>query len=168
MSRPSLNRASPLGKALAASHAADLRRLRAGAQALQAALPAHGVLFDRVWRRAGVAPVRVLFVWPGLLRELEPMGGEIICEAAAADMLQHARCAALFLDCATKGRPLVCTTFQPPQSQRLRASFGADGVVRVRAARNGELLAESEPGQPQQLRAGFRSLTAQDLAPRFD
>ena len=168
MTSPAVDPASPAGKALDASHMADVRRLRAGAEALRAVLPSHGVLFDRTLRRKGAAPVRVQFVWPGVLKVLSLTDGALIRGAMAAHMLQDMPRAAIFMDRQTGGRPLRCVTFQPPQSLRMRASISADGVLRVRAARTGELLAESMPGQPHALRPGFRTLKAQDLAPRLD
>ena len=166
MSRPPIDPCSPVARAMAASHEIDQRRLRAAAEALQAATPWHGVLFDRTMRRKGHAPVQVLFRWPGVLMALDPIGGGIIREAVAGDMGADMPLAAAFVARQAKGRSLKTATFQPPQSRRLRASIGADGVVRVHAIKGGELLAESEPGQPLVLRAGFHSLSPADLAPR--
>lgn len=160
----------PMGKALAASHAADVARLRRAVEKLEAAIPSHGVLFERCLRQGTAAPVQVLFRWPGVLMLLDLDGGEIIRECWAADMQREAPLALAFMEKAMRGRPLKTACFQPPQGARLRASFWPDGVVRVhsikRGAQGGELLAESEPGQPTVLRAGFHSLTARDLAPR--
>ena len=167
MNRPPIDPSSPTAKALAASHAADLRRLCAGAEALQAALPGR-VLFKKTLRIQGRAPSDVLFLWPGELMELDPIGGEIIREATAASMRAEMREAARFMARKADGAPLLTATFQPPQGKRLRASIWADGVVRVHAVKGGELLAESKPGQPYTLRADFRSLSVQDLAPRID
>lgn len=167
MTRAPTDQDSPAAKALAASHAADLRRLCAGAEALQAALPGR-VLFKKTLRIQGCPPSDVLFLWPGVLMLLDSIGGEIIREATAADMRTEMRGAAQFMADKADGRPLLKATFQPPQGQRLRASFWPDGVVRVHAVKGGELLAESKPGQPYTLRAGFRSLSVQDLAPRID
>ncbi len=157
---------SPTQKALAASHAADVARLRAGAEALRAAIPSPGILFARTLRSAAAAPVKVAFLWPGVLMLLDPEGGEIIRESWAATMQRDAPRAVAFMVRELCGRPLAKARFQPPQSARLVSTFWPDGVVRVHAAKGGELLAESEPGQPMVLRTGFHSLTEQDLAPR--
>lgn len=157
--------ASPLRKALAAAHAADARRLRLAASTLNAAIPAHGVLFDRVMRVPGKAPVRVQLRWPGVLVVRDPMSEEIILESFAADMHQEAPEAAQFLAGKARGRALKSCTFQPPQGARLRATVDAAAVVRVHAVNGGQLLAESEPGRPTVLRAGFQSLAPQDLMP---
>ena len=114
MSRPSIDPDNPMAKAMAASQAADLRRLRAAAEALHAVTPSHDVLFDREMCRKGHAPVRVLFRWPGVLMLLNPAGGEIIREAAAADMHADVPLAAAFMARQAKGRPLKAVTFQPP------------------------------------------------------
>lgn len=155
-----------MAKALAASAEADRARLRRGVEALEAALPSL-VLFRKTLRRKGCAPVEVLFLWPGVLMTADPIGGEIMREATAAAMKRAMPEAARFMARKASGKPLLKATFQPPQGQRLRASIWADGVVRVHAVKGGELLAESESGQPYALRAGFHSLSAQDLAPRI-
>lgn len=167
MSGPGFTPQSPLAKAVAASHEAAAARLRRGADALGAVIPSHGVLFDRLLRVGTTAPIRVLFRWPGVLMLLDPEGGEIIRETAAADMQAAAPRAAAFVQ-QQRGKPLAKARFQPPQGARLLATFWPDGVVRVHATKGGALLAESEPGQPYTLRAGFCSLSAQDLAPRID
>lgn len=158
---------SPLHKALAASRAADMRRLRLAASTLNAAIPAHGVLFDRVMRVPGKAPVRVQFRWPGVLVVRDPLSEEIILESFAADMHQEAPAEAHFMVSKAKGRALKSCTFQPPQGARLRATVDASAVVRVHAVSGGPLLAESEPGRPTVLRAGFQSLALQDLQPNL-
>ena len=157
--------ASPMHKALAAAHAADVRRLRLAASTLNAAIPAHGVLFDRVMRVPGKAPVRVQLRWPGVLVVRDPMSEEIILESFAADMHQEAPEAAQFLASKAKGRALKSCAFQPPQGARLRATVDAAAVVRVHAVNGGPLLAESEPGRPTLLRGGFQSLAPQNLLP---
>lgn len=156
---------SPLEKALAASHDADKRRLRLAAKALNSAIPAHGVLFDRVMRVPGKAPVWVQFRWPGVLVVRDPLSEEIILESFAADMHQEAPAEAHFMVSKAKGCALKSCTFQPPQGARLRATVDASAVVRVHAVSGGTLLAESEPGCPNVLRAGFQSLTPRDLYP---
>ncbi|MFT4243586.1 MAG: hypothetical protein QM569_15040, partial [Acidovorax sp.] len=156
----------PMGRALAAARDAARARLLAGAHALGAALPADGVLFHRIARWQGRGAVRVLFVWPGTLLVLSA-DGEVIRECDADAMHDEAPAEAALLASATRGKPLARCVFQPPQGIRLRAVLDADGVVRVRAARGGELLAESEPGQPTVLRAGFNTTTPQDLSPRL-
>lgn len=157
---------SPVHKALAASHAADARRLRRAASTLNAAIPAHGVLFDRVMRVPGKAPVRVQLRWPGVLVVRDPLSEEIILESFAADMYQEAPEEARFVVSKAKGRALKSCTFQPPQGARLRATVDAAAVVRVYAISDGALLAESEPGRPTVLRNGFQSLIFADLEPR--
>ena len=156
-----------LEKAMAASLEAARIRLRAGASQLKAAIQADGVVFNRTLSQRGRATVRVMFCWPGRLMVLCPQSGEIIRETFAVHMHAEAPAEAAFLGRAMKGRALAASVFQPPQGARLRATFGADGVVRVHAVKGGELLAESEPGQPTVLRAGFTTLTPQDLAPRL-
>jgi hypothetical protein len=142
-----------------------MRRLRLAASTLNAAIPAHGVLFDRVMRVPGKAPVRVQFRWPGVLVVRDPLTEEIILESFAADMHQEAPAEAHFIVSKAKGRALKSCAFQPPQGARLRATVDASAVVRVHAVNGGPLLAESEPGRPTVLRAGFQSLALQDLQP---
>ena len=154
---------SPIEKALAASQAADMRRLRLAASALNSAVPAHGLLFDRVMRVPGRTPVRVQLRWPGVLVVRDPLSEEIILESFAADMHQEAPAEAHFMVSKAKGRALKSCTIQPPQGARLRATVDASAVVRVHAVSGGPLLAESEPGRPTVLRAGFQSLALQDL-----
>lgn len=165
---------SPLAQVLAASRAAAQRRLGAGVRELQSAMPGTGVVLERVLRRKGRPALRVLFCWPGRLLVLDDSSGQCLYGMPAASL--HATVAqggvprevrALIERLARKG-PLLRTTFQPPQAQRLSASFGLDGVVRVRAVKGGALLAESEPGQPYTLRASFTPLAVQSLAPRMD
>ena len=168
MTCPPIDPSSHMAKALAASLQADRLRLHRCAEALQAALPSGGVLFKKALRRKGCAPVEVLFLWPGVLMTVDPVGGEIIREAEATDMWDVMPTVARFMASRAKGKPLKAVTFQPPQGRRLRVGIWADGVARVHAVKGGELLAESEPGQPYTLRAGFHSLSAQDLAPRID
>lgn len=168
MSRPPIDPFSSMAKALDASLQAASLRLHRCAEALQATLPSDGVLFSRKMPRKGGAPLSVLFTWPGVLKTLDPVDGEIIREAKAADMRDEMPTAARFMARRVNGKPLKAVTFQPPQGQRLRVGIWADGVVRVHAVKGGELLAESEPGEPYTLRAGFHSLAAQDLAPRID
>ena len=158
---------SPMAKAMAASQAAAARRLVAAADALEAAMPSGGALFSLTMQRKGCAAVQVLFSWPGHLLALDAVGGEIIRESAAADMQDEAPVEAAFLARKTHGLPLKGVTFQPPQGQRLRATFGADGVLRVHAVKGGALLAVSEPGEPRKLCAGFQALTGESLAPRI-
>lgn len=168
MTSPHDDQDSPTAKAFATSRAASERRLCMAADVLNSAIPEHGVVFDRLMERKGCQAVRVLFQWPGVLMLVEPIGGEPMREISAAAMPADAPAAAAFMAYKTRGKPLKVVTFQPPQGKRLRASFGADGVVRVRSVEGGELLAESEPGQPCTVRAGFHTLTAQDLVPRID
>lgn len=156
---------SPMAKALAASTAATHQRLRMAASKLNACIPSHGVVFDRTMRTGSTAPVDVVFRWPGTLMILDPVGGEIIRESHALNMNDEMPAAAAFMARKLRGKPLVTAMFQPPQSVRMRATLWPDGVVRVHAVKDGDLLAESEPGQPTLLRSGFCTLTPQDLAP---
>lgn len=59
---------SPLAKAHATATQAAQRRLEAACSALQAALPAGGVVLDRTLRRKGRPAGRVLLLWPGVLQ----------------------------------------------------------------------------------------------------
>lgn len=168
ISPKSIDQDNPVEKALAASRAAAERRLYTAACLLHSAIPEHGVIFERLMERKGCQAVQVLFQWPGMLMLVDPIGGEPMREVCAADMRADVPAAAAFMADKTGGKPLKAVLFQPPQGKRLCASFWADGVVRVNAVDSGELLAESEPGEPCTLRAGFHTLTAQDLAPRID
>lgn len=158
---------SPMVKLLAASAAPAQRRLRTASSKLEAVIPSHAVVFDKVMRGKGQAPARVVFRWPGVLMLLDAESGEITCESWAPSMHREMPQAVAFMAQRQRGRPLVKVRFQPPQGVRLVATFWPDGVVRVHAAKGGELLAESEPGQPTVLRSGFQSLAAADLAPRL-
>lgn len=161
-------RDSPMAAVLAESLRMDAIRLHRGADALHAkAQCGGGPLFCRSWRRPGMRPVEVRFTWPGVLMEVDVTSGEIIREASAATMWQTMPVAAQFMAGVQQSKPLLIASFQPPQGQALRASICIRGVVRVHAVKGVELLAESEPGQPYTLRAGFHSLSAQDLAPRI-
>jgi hypothetical protein len=156
-----------MAKALAASLTAAQRRLCAAAEALHGALPAGGIIYS------GTAPahgghVDVVVTWPGNLMVLEPGSGEIIREVPASDLAAHPDVVRHFLASALRrGTPLLKARFQPPQGRRLVGALGADLVLRVHAAAGGDLLAESEPGKPDVLRAGFAVLTAGDLSPRY-
>ncbi len=118
-------------------------------------------------RAPGCAPVLVLFLWPGVLREVDPDSGATLAETAAAKMVPQRPRATEFLVLQANKRPLLSVKYQPPQSLRLKASIDAFGVVRVRNARTYELLAESMPGEPTALRPGFNPLNRADLAPRL-
>jgi hypothetical protein len=67
---------SPMAKLLAASAAAAQRRLRTASSKLNAVIPSHAVVFDKMMRGKGQAPARVVFRWPGVLVLLDPEGGE--------------------------------------------------------------------------------------------
>ncbi len=159
---------SPMEKVLAASKAAAQRRLRMAANKLNAVIPSHAVVFDKVMRSGVAEPERVVLRWPGVLVRSNLRNGEVIGESSARDMHREMPQAVAFMAQRQRGRPLVKVRFQPPQGVRLVATLWADGVVRVHAAKGGELLAESEPGQPTVLRSGFQSLAAADLAPRLN
>jgi hypothetical protein len=161
-----------LAKAHAAATQAAQRRLEAACNALQAALPAGGVVLDSTLRLKGCPAVRVLLLWPGVL-QLHGADGALR-EFSAASWLKPVaqggvpRDVLMLLHRKTPRKPLLTATFQPPQGQRLKASFDLSGVVQVRAARDGALLAESEPGQPHTLRAGFVNFAPGCFAPRLD
>lgn len=163
---------SPLAKAHAAATQAAQRRLEAACNALQAALPAGGVVLDSTLRLKGCPAVRVLLLWPGVL-QLHGADGALR-EFSAASWLKPVaqggvpRDVLMLLHRKTPRKPLLTAKFQPPQGQRLKASFDLSGVVQVRAARDGALLAESEPGQPHTLRAGFVNFAPGCFAPRLD
>jgi len=159
---------SAMHKALNASAAADLRRLHLAADALKAAMPGHGVIFNRMLERKGCQAVQVLFQWPGVLVLVDPGSGEPMQSVSAADMRAAAPAAAAFVAHKACNKPLKAVTLRPPQGRGLRAGLWADGVVRAYAVDGDELLAESLPGQPYTLRPGFHTLTAQELAPRID
>ena len=163
---------SPLAKAHAAATQAAQRRLEAACSALQAALPAGGVVLDRTLRVKGRPAVRVLLLWPGVF-QLHGADGAVQEFSAATWRTPVAqggmpRDVLMLLHRKTPRKPLLTAKFQPPQGQRLKASFDLSGVVQVRAARDGALLAESEPGQPHTLRAGFVNFAPGCFAPRLD
>ena len=163
------NAAEPdaLQKALDAAHENAALRLRRAAERLAAVVPADGVLFSALWRPAGLRPVTLILLWPCWLLELEPGSGEIIAETHVANMHALRPDAAAFLVGCKAGKPLLSVAYSVAQSGRQRADIDVAGVVRVHGTKTQGLLAESEPGQPDVLRAGFQTLNAADLAPRF-
>jgi len=158
---------SAMARALQAAQENAQLRLRRAAERLAVAAPADGVLFSALWRRPGLRPVTVILLWPGWMLEVDPGGGEIIAETHVTDMHTKRPGAAAFLAGSKAGKPLLSALYLVPQAGRHMASMDASGVVQVRDAATRELLAESEPGQPGVLRAGFHALTPQDLAPRI-
>ena len=158
---------SAMAKALQAARENAQSRLQRAAERLAGAVPADGVLFSALWRRPGLRPVTVILLWPGWLLEVNPGGGEIIAETHAADMHTRRPDAAAFLTGSKAGKPLLSALYVVPQAGRHMASMDASGVVQVRDVTTRELLAESEPGKPGVLRAGFQPLNIADLAPRI-
>ena len=75
--------------------------------------------------------------------------------------------AAAFVERRAHGRPLLTVRYQPPGAEWRRVTVDARCVMRVHSVRSGDLLAESEPGKPRVLRAGFVVLAADDLSPRY-
>lgn len=142
-------------------------RLRYAFEALRDALPPGGVLFSGLMRKDGHAAVLVQFVWPGVLRELNPETGELIAESVAAKMIPSRPDAAYFLAEKAGKKPLLSVKFQPPQSLRRRATIDAFGVVRVRDLKTGEELAKSMPGDPLTLFRDYTVLGPDDLKPHL-
>lgn len=159
---------SAIEQALAAARDASARLLFTCASAMNRSIPRDGVLFSRRMHREGSTPMVVEFFWPHTLKARDTQSGAVFNESMAWEMERVMPQEAAFMARVLKGKPLKTLPYQPPQSQRMRISVWADGVVRVHAFKSGELLAESEPGQPTVLRAGFHSLSVQDLAPRID
>ena len=166
MSRPTVQDGAA-SKVLNAAHDAARVRLQRDAERMSAAVPADGVLFSALWRRKGHAPVQVLLLWPGWLLELDPETGEIIAETDAAEMYAKRPEAAAFVERRAHGRPLLTVRYQPPGAEWRRVTVDARCVMRVHSVRSGDLLAESEPGKPRVMRAGFLVLAADDLSPRY-
>lgn len=145
------------------------RRILHAAAAAIAELVPNTVAFTKIRRGKNRADaVRVSWVLPCWVLETHPTSGEIIRETHVKDL--HTRPALeRFLLEETKGSGVLkkTTRFQvAQQGQPLRATLDIYGVVRARN-RAGELLAMSEPGQPNVLNATFSPLTAADLAPRY-
>lgn len=83
---------------------------------------------------------------------------------AAARTLGHA-CTFAALHATTT--PLFQRTMRRPQSAPVMVRIVWPGVLLVCDPKTGDVLAESEPGQPSKLRAGFEPLTPADLGPRL-
>lgn len=158
---------TPMAKALAAAHDSAQHCLQAAADALALKMPADGVMSTSLWRRPAHKPVTVLVLWPCWVLELEPGTGTIIAETHIAELQAKRPDTAAFLRRTAESGPAKSMFLYPPQSRRQRVTVDALCVVRVHDAKTGELRAESEPGQPGVLRAGFEPLTPADLAPRL-
>lgn len=158
---------SPLNKALAAAHDSAQQCLQAAAAALALKVSTDGVICSGLLRKPGCKPVSVLVLWPCWVLELEPGTGTIIAETHIAELQAKRPDTAAFLQRMAAGGPAKSMFLHPAQSRRQRATLDAACVLRVHDAKTGELRAESEPGQPGVLRAGFEPLTPADLAPRL-
>ena len=111
--------------------------------------------------------VRVSCLWPCWVLETHPTSGEIIRETHVKDLHTRPELERFLLEKVKGGVLKKTNRFQvAQQGQHLRATLDIYGVIRVRN-RAGELLAMSEPGQPDTLSAAFQPLTAADLAPRY-
>lgn len=159
---------TPMEKALAAARESAQQCLQAAADVLAAKRPPDGVMCSSLWRRSGRKPVTVLVLWPCWVLEVEPGNGTIIAETHIAELQAKRPETAAFLQRTAEGGPAKSVYHYPPQSRRQRVTMDALCVVRVYDAKTGELRAESEPGQPGVLRAGFEPLTPADLAPRLN
>ena len=158
---------TPMEKALAAARESAQQCLQAAADALALKMPVDGVMCSRLWRRSGCKPVSVLVLWPCWVLELEPGTGSIIAETHIAELQAKRPETAAFLQRMAGGDPAKSVFLHPAQSRRQRVTVDALCVLRVRDTTTGELRAESEPGQPCVLRAGFEPLTPADLVPRL-
>ena len=159
---------TPMAKALAAARDSAQQCLQAAADALALKMPADGVMCSSLWRRSGRKPVTVLVLWPCWVLEVEPGTGTIIAETHIAELQAKRPDTAAFLQRTAESGPAKSMFLYPPQSRRQRVTVDALCVMRVHDAKTGELRAESEPGQPGVLRAGFVPLTPADLAPRLN
>ena len=156
-----------LEKALAAARDSAQQCLQAVADAMALKASADGVMCSSLWRQPGRKPVSVLVLWPCWVLELEPGTGAIIAETHIAELQAKRPHTATFLQRMAESGPAKSVLLYPPQSRRQRGTVDALCVLRVHDAKTGELRAESEPGQPGMLRAGFEPLTPADLAPRL-
>ncbi len=157
-----------MAKAIAAARDSAQHCLQAAAAALALKMPADGVMYSSLWRQPGRKPVTLLMLWPCWVLEVEPGTGEIIAETHIAELQVKRPETAAFLRRTAEGGPVKSVFHYPPQSRRQRFTVDALCVLRVHDAKTGELRAESEPGQPGVLRAGFEPLTPADLAPRMN
>lgn len=167
MSKPDSDHAAPMAKALAAARDSAQHCLLAAAEALAEKLPIDGVICSRLWRRPGRKPVSVLVLWPCWVLEAECGTGSLIADTHIAELAVWRPDTAAFLRRMAEAGPAKSLFFYPPQSRRQRVTVDALCVLRVHDATTCELRAESEPGQPGVLRAGFEALTPADLAPRL-
>ena len=158
---------TPMEKALAAARESAQQCLQAAADALALKMPVDGVMCSRLWRRSGCKPVSVLVLWPCWVLELKPGTGTIVAETHIAELQARRPNTAAFRQRTVESGPAKSVFLYPPQSRQQRVTVDALCVVRVHDAKTGELRAESEPGQPGVLRAGFEPLTPADLAPRL-
>ena len=158
---------TPMTKALAAARDSAQHCLQVAADAIAAKVSGDGVICSGLMRNPGRKPVSVLVLWPCWVLELEPGTGTIIAETHIAELQAKRPDTAAFLQRMAEGGPAKSMFLYPAQSRRQRATVDALCVLRVRDATTGELRAESEPGQPGVLRAGFEPLTPADLAPRL-
>lgn len=148
-----------------------VRALASACKLLQTAVAlkvsADKVICSGLLRKPGRKPVSVLVLWPCWVLELEPGTGSIIAETHIAELQAKRPETTAFLQRMAGGDPAKSVFLHPAQSRRQRVTVDALCVLRVRDTTTGELRAESEPGQPCVLRAGFEPLTPADLAPRL-
>lgn len=156
-----------INKALAAAHDSAQHCLLAAADAIAAKVSSDGVICSSLWRVPGRQPVSVLVLWPCWVLEVEPGTGSIMAETHIADLQAKRLETMAFLKRTAESGPAKSMFLYPPQSRRQRVTVDALCVVRVHDTKTGELRAESEPGQPGVVRAGFEPLTPADLAPRL-
>lgn len=159
--------AGGINKALAAAHDSAQHCLQAAAAAIGEKVSGDGVICSSLWRVSGRKPVSLLVLWPCWVLELEPGTGTIIAETHIAELQTKRPDTAAYLRRMAEGAPAKSMFLYPPQSRRQRVTVDALCVLRVYDVKTGELRAESEPGQPGVLRAGFEPLTPADLAPRL-
>ena len=158
---------TPMAKAIAAAHDSAQHCLQAAAAALALKVSADGAICCGLLRKPGCKPVSVLVLWPCWVLELEPGTGTIIAETHIGELQAKRPDTAAFLQRMAEGGPAKSMFLHPAQSRRQRATVDALCVLRVLDATTGELRAESEPGQPSVLRAGFEPLAPADLALRL-
>ena len=158
---------TPTEKAFSAARESARQCLQAAADAVALKVSADGVICSGLLRKPGRKPVSVLVLWPCWVLELEPGTGSIIAETHIAELQAKRPETAAFLQRMAGGDPAKSVFLHPAQSRRQRVTVDALCVLRVHDVTTGELRAESEPGQPCVLRAGFEPLTPADLAPRL-
>lgn len=158
----------PQQKAISSATEAAAQRQRRAAEYIEAhCLPSGAVLVSRMWRRPGQLPVLLVYQWPGALMVKDPNTGRVLRYARASYMHKAMPEATVYLQGLPKARELLCATLPNPQGVPSRLVFDAWGVLTVRSAKTGEVLAKSKPGKPAELQPGFCPLSLRDLAPRL-